>query len=518
MKQTTKLIIMKQTTKLIGMLALGAFALGQVEMVRAADKNPPERMTYQGYLIDAADLPLGSILVNNTPVSDPQNYNIVFRIYKAKQGGDAIWAEQQTVTIDLGNFSVLLGEGAAASDAEPHGKLSEAFSGSDVSDRFIGVTVTPPGGSDVEIAPRLRLVTTALSFLATNARWADEAGKIVGTNAGGAPFNALQTVANGNIGIGAADPKQKLQVDGNIYLGPNDNNRGIHSGDSLFLSADNFVYIVADANDASGRGNGDIILGLGTDINTHSSPDFAYPVADDTNFPRQPMMTLKGNTGYVGINTRDPKSWLHLNGNTDVTVGSSNYGVLVIGTVTGLHMRFDGNEIMARDGTANGTLYLNLDGGTVKVGSVTVTSDRRLKRNIHKLDYGLADLLRLKPVSYEWRPDMFNLPGTQLGFIAQDVQEILPEVVRADNGEESRVENELSLNVNGILPVVVASVQELARENQSLKKELETLRSEMAIFKADLAVANRQSDRLDRLEELVSSIGKGNRDLSSLRN
>lgn len=230
------------------------------------------------------------------------------------------------------------------------------------------------------------------------------------------------------------------------------------------------------------------------------------------------MMTLKGNSGYVGVNTRDPVSWLHLNGSTDVTTGSSSYGVLVIGPKDGLHMRFDGNEIMARDNTGNGTLYLNLDGGTVKVGSVTVTSDRRLKRNIHKLDYGLADLLRLKPVSYEWRPDMFNLPGTQLGFIAQDVQEILPEVVRADNGEESRVENELSLNVNGILPVVVASVQELARENQSLKKELETLRSEMAIFKADLAAANRQSDRLDRLEELVSTIGKGNRDLSSLRN
>ena len=113
---------------------------------------------------------------------------------------------------------------------------------------------------------------------------------------------------------------------------------------------------------------------------------------------------------------------------------------------------------------------------------------------------------------------MFNLPGTQLGFIAQDVQEILPEVVRADNGEETRVENELSLNVNGILPVVVASVQELARENQSLKKELETLRSEMASLKTGLAAANRQSDRLDRLEELVSSIGKGNGDLSSLRN
>ena len=511
---------MKQTTKLIGMLALGAFALGQVEMVKAADKNPPERMTYQGYLIDANDDPLGSILVNGTPVSDPQNYNIVFRIYKAKQGGDAIWAEQQTVTIDLGNFSVLLGEGAEVSNAEPHGKLSEAFSGSDVSDRFIGVTVTPPGGSDVEIAPRLQLVTTALSFLATNARRADEAGKIVGTNAVGASFNALQTVANGNVGIGTDDPKQKLQVDGNIYLGPNDYNRGIHSGDSLFLSADNSVFIVADTNDLEGKGSGDIILGMGTDIDTDASPDFAYPTQASDDFPRQPMMTLKGNSGYVGVNTRAPVSWLHLNATTDVTTANTtgSYGVLVIGSTSGGHIRFDGNEIMARDNASNGTLYLNLDGGTVKAGNVTVTSDRRLKRNIHKLDYGLADLLRLKPVSYEWRPDMFNLPGTQLGFIAQDVQEILPEVVRADNGEESRVENELSLNVNGILPVVVASVQELARENQSLKKELETLRSEMASLKTDLAAANRQSDRLDRLEELVSSIGKGNRDLSSLRN
>ena len=116
---------MKQTTKLIGMLALGAFALGQVDVVRAADKNPPERMTYQGYLVDANNSPLGN--------SEPVNYDVVFRIYNAKQGGAAIWAEQQTVTIDKGNFSVLLGEGAAATDAEPHGKLSEAFSGSDVS-------------------------------------------------------------------------------------------------------------------------------------------------------------------------------------------------------------------------------------------------------------------------------------------------------------------------------------------------------------------------------------------------
>ena len=102
-------------------LAVGAIALDQAEQIHAADANPPERMTYQGYLVDGNGDPLGN--------SAPTNYDVVLRIYKAKQGGTAIWAEQHTVTVDKGYFSVLLGEGAASASGEPRNALSSVFRG-----------------------------------------------------------------------------------------------------------------------------------------------------------------------------------------------------------------------------------------------------------------------------------------------------------------------------------------------------------------------------------------------------
>ena len=144
----------------MAVLAVGAIALDQAEQIHAADANPPERMTYQGYLVDGNGDPLGN--------SAPTNYDVVLRIYKAKQGGTAIWAEQHTVTVDKGYFSVLLGEGAASASGEPRNALSSVFQGGDISDRFIGITVST-GGNPIEIAPRLRLLTSPYAYTATQA-------------------------------------------------------------------------------------------------------------------------------------------------------------------------------------------------------------------------------------------------------------------------------------------------------------------------------------------------------------
>jgi hypothetical protein len=152
---------MTQITKLIGMLALGGFALGQADVALGADANPPERMTYQGYLVDGNGAPLGN--------SAPTNYDVVFRVYADKQVGTALWAEQQTITVDKGYFSVLLGEGSSTASGEPRGNLSAAFDGLDASDRFIGITVETGSGA-TEIAPRLRLVASPYAYTATQAR------------------------------------------------------------------------------------------------------------------------------------------------------------------------------------------------------------------------------------------------------------------------------------------------------------------------------------------------------------
>ena len=155
---------MIKTIRKIAVLAVGAIALGQAEQIHAADV-PPELMTYQGYLVDSSTppVPLGN--------SAPTNYDVVFRIYSVKSGGIALWAEKQTVTVDKGYFSVLLGEGASTATGEPKGNLSEVFQGSGISERFIGITVEGLGGAgvDVEIAPRLRFVASPFAFTATQA-------------------------------------------------------------------------------------------------------------------------------------------------------------------------------------------------------------------------------------------------------------------------------------------------------------------------------------------------------------
>ena len=151
---------MEKLTNIIGMMAVYVFALGLPNDGRAADANPPGRMTYQGYLVDGNGAALGA--------SVPANYDVIFRIYAAKQGGTALWAEQQTVTADKGYFSVLLGEGSQYG-SELHGDLAAAFDGADASDRFIGITVDI-GGVATEIAPRLRMVSSPFAFTASQAR------------------------------------------------------------------------------------------------------------------------------------------------------------------------------------------------------------------------------------------------------------------------------------------------------------------------------------------------------------
>ena len=125
-----------------------------------ATAHAPDRMSYQGYLVDSNGVPLG----NDAPV----NYDIVFRIYDAPQQGNLIWSEKQTVVFDKGQFGVVLGEGAVEG-SEPRPNLSDVFISPTASDRYVGITVKNLSGTDAVIEPRLRLLPAPYSFLATTA-------------------------------------------------------------------------------------------------------------------------------------------------------------------------------------------------------------------------------------------------------------------------------------------------------------------------------------------------------------
>lgn len=145
---------------LLSSLVLGACALQMSPAFGQATPTPPERMTYQGFLVGADGVALGN--------TSPKNYDVIFTIYPAQSGGAALWSEQQTVTVDKGYFSVLLGEGSA-NGVRPN--LSTIFLGATASDRYVATTVKGigAGGANVDILPRLRLLTSPYSFLAQQA-------------------------------------------------------------------------------------------------------------------------------------------------------------------------------------------------------------------------------------------------------------------------------------------------------------------------------------------------------------
>jgi hypothetical protein len=96
-------------------------------------------------------------------------------------------------------------------------------------------------------------------------------------------------------------------------------------------------------------------------------------------------------------------------------------------------------------------------GGNVSASAYTTRSDYNLKDDIFDIKYGLNDVLKLQPVEYTYKSN----GSKQLGFIAQDIGTILPEVV---SFEES-----MSVNYQAIIPILTKAIQ----EQQALIKALE---------------------------------------------
>jgi len=162
MSRTSPLPICARAVVSVLLLALAGFLAAPRAL--AANSSPPERLTFQGFLADGNGEPLGN---TNT---GPRNYDVIFRILDAQIGGATNWTEQQTVTVDQGNFSVLLGEGTPVG-AEPRPVLSSLFATNTASDRYVEMTVKGIGAAngDVTILPRLRLLSSPYAFLAKSA-------------------------------------------------------------------------------------------------------------------------------------------------------------------------------------------------------------------------------------------------------------------------------------------------------------------------------------------------------------
>jgi hypothetical protein len=122
--------------------------------------------------------------------------------------------------------------------------------------------------------------------------------------------------------------------------------------------------------------------------------------------------------------------------------------------------------------SASTTVFAVFDGGNAQLsGTLTQSSDQRLKTNIQSLDASssLSLIDALNPVTFNWiDPNEGTTP--QLGFIAQQVQQIFPNLVSTTSPTSLTPDGTLGLNYIGLISPIVKSIQALYADLQTLEQ------------------------------------------------
>jgi hypothetical protein len=125
-------------------------------------------------------------------------------------------------------------------------------------------------------------------------------------------------------------------------------------------------------------------------------------------------------------------------------------------------------------GTGSSTFYVVGSGQIYSTStSIIAISDQTLKANVRALETGLAEVLELKPRRFDWSEDSINEGKNIAGFIAQEVQSVLPDLVAPYQYGKS--ETKLGLKMGDMIPTLVAAIQELSAKNDALEARLAKL-------------------------------------------
>jgi hypothetical protein len=346
--------------------------------------------------------------------------------------------------------------------------------------------------------------------------------------------NAFIVLKGGKTGININYPSYMLDVNGEIASRTENALRFRSSGYSTFFHQDasDLYLLVTNSGDPDGSWNsfrpfrmnystGNVYIG-----SNNSGTNFSLSVLSD---------------GNVGIGTLTPAYPLDVNGNARFTTNSlsllsgssgsyttfsigrttddGDFGVAALsnqyctGTAAGdivLRSFNSGNKIFLSNGAGQPTIVLynqqvgigistpshliHLSGGAYcdGTGAWMSGSDRSYKKEIKDLDkYGLSEILLLKPISFIHKQDQTNT--TQLGFIAQDVVKVIPELVNGTEGSYGLAYDRISVilvkaikeqqkQIEGQQNQIESTIQ----ENQHLKSELQLLQARMEQIEAAL--------------------------------
>jgi len=264
----------------------------------------------------------------------------------------------------------------------------------------------------------------------------------------------------GNVGIGTTNPTTALDVSGSINASINITSSGkvISSGLGFYGSwsptylqgiwsiGSGYAPVVAD-----NYGN---MYGIGYDAGINGGTTGAK-------FQSHEITFIGNGTVYGAISLMGQGYLAHSLGIGDLP--TSPVKLYVSGG-------WIGSTTLA--GTGTRALY------STSIGTITNTaSDRRLKKNVEPISYGLAEVLKMKPIFYQWLDEKTMGGQKEVGFIAQDVRALIPEVVGTNSDKM------LSLDYPKLTAVLAKSIQELNAKVDTLEQKAEIQQKQIDALK-----------------------------------
>jgi hypothetical protein len=319
---------------------------------------------------------------------------------------------------------------------------------------------------------------------------------------------------SGNVGIGTSSPGAKLEVNGNIKASQ---------------------YKV----DETGYFQTQLIDGSTTDVVIGCDPNDFFFYERESNFYQfniggAAKLRIQEN-GRVGIGTMAPDAPLHVNGAVGISTAASYF-----------HSGTSNTLVWANPGNFNVTIRASND--IMAGGAIVATSDKRVKENITELHNSLDLIGKLRPVSYNKIDRVSYGDRLNYGFIAQEVEEVMPVAVNTGKGEvpilqpfekvnfeegvsytllvkngdniieqkyttaDSRPEGEIivksktvddfkSLSYDMIFTVAVDAIQEQQAEIETLQQQVEKLQTQNAVL-------TQKTEAIDHLKAEVENLKK----------
>jgi hypothetical protein len=189
-----------------------------------------------------------------------------------------------------------------------------------------------------------------------------------------------------------------------------------------------------------------------------------------------PLLSINlqnSNVMEFNINSNISYNDFKLNGNIifsdNTTIGSGDFNSLYNGVTKQLVMNNTVNGIYYSDsgGLSTGQGFIHCNGlhamFDITAFSTTTSSDKRLKKDIKELTYD-NEILKLNPVSFKWN-DKNKSNSSNVGFIAQEIEEILPILVK-DGPDDYK-----TVNYTGLIPYLVKHIQNLEERIKILENK-----------------------------------------------